>query len=188
MACLFHVRRSGEPAALVDGKAGPLDVVVADPVVEIRAFEGKLPLTAKVTEAALLHLIDALSVGLAAAGSPAGAPYRGLATDLAHGGAATVFGFSSGASAADPRARRRGIAGGDRHRRIFRRAARSPGDGARCDCALKQGARATSLLRCAGRSACAHARRPAARSTPRVPVHCAAPACSRTCSERFIAR
>ena len=60
-----------------------------------------VPLTAEAAEAALLHLIDAVGVGLAAAGSPVGAPYRGLATDLAQGGAATVFGFSSGASPAD---------------------------------------------------------------------------------------
>jgi 2-methylcitrate dehydratase PrpD len=54
-----------------------------------------------VTTAARLHLLDAIGVGLAAAGSPIGAAYRGLAADLVKGGPATVFGQSTGASASD---------------------------------------------------------------------------------------
>lgn len=59
------------------------------------------PLPQSVALAARLHLLDACGVGLAAAGSPVGAAYRGLALDLAKGGAATVFGQASGATAAD---------------------------------------------------------------------------------------
>ncbi len=59
------------------------------------------PLPEDVATAARLHLLDAIGVGLAAAGSPIGAAYRGLAADLVKGGPATVFGQSSGASAAD---------------------------------------------------------------------------------------
>ena len=54
-----------------------------------------------VTTAARLHLLDAIGVGLAAAASPIGAAYRGLAADLVKGGPATVFGHSAGASASD---------------------------------------------------------------------------------------
>ena len=54
-----------------------------------------------VMTAARLHLLDAIGVGLAAAGSPIGAAYRGLAADLVKGGPATVFGQSTGAGAAD---------------------------------------------------------------------------------------
>jgi 2-methylcitrate dehydratase PrpD len=66
----------------------------------VRAVSSK-PLPEDVTTAARLHLLDAIGVGLAAAGSPIGAAYRGLAADLVKGGPATVFGQSSGASAAD---------------------------------------------------------------------------------------
>lgn len=51
--------------------------------------------------AAWLHFLDAIGVGLAAAGSPIGAAYRGFAADIAKSGPATVFGQSTGASAAD---------------------------------------------------------------------------------------
>ena len=54
-----------------------------------------------VATAARLHFLDAIGVGLAAAGSPIGAAYRTYAADVAKGGPATVFGQSSGASAAD---------------------------------------------------------------------------------------
>ena len=56
------------------------------------------PLPESVAQAARLHLLDAIGVGLAAAGSPVGAAYRGLAQELGKGGAATVFGQSSGSS------------------------------------------------------------------------------------------
>ena len=59
------------------------------------------PLPGDVATAARLHLLDAIGVGLAAAGSPIGAAYRGLADELVKGGPATVFGQSTGASAAD---------------------------------------------------------------------------------------
>ena len=51
--------------------------------------------------AARLHLLDAIGVGLASAGSPIGAAYRAYAADVAKGGPATVFGQATGASAAD---------------------------------------------------------------------------------------
>jgi 2-methylcitrate dehydratase PrpD len=59
------------------------------------------PLGEDVASAARLHLLDACGVGLAAAGSPVGAAYRGLAEELAKGGAATVFGHAAGAAPAD---------------------------------------------------------------------------------------
>lgn len=59
------------------------------------------PLPQDVAQAARLHLLDACGVGLAAAGSPAGAAYRGIAQEVAKGGPATVFGNASGATAAD---------------------------------------------------------------------------------------
>ena len=59
------------------------------------------PLPQNVALAARLHLLDALGVGLASAGSPIGAAYRGFAAEVAKGGAATVFGQASGAAAAD---------------------------------------------------------------------------------------
>jgi 2-methylcitrate dehydratase PrpD len=54
-----------------------------------------------VATAARLHFLDAIGVGLAAAGSPIGAAYRGLAADMVKGGPATVFGQTTGASAPD---------------------------------------------------------------------------------------
>ena len=59
------------------------------------------PLPASAVLAAQLHLLDAIGVGLAAAGSPVGAAYRGLARDITQGGPSTVFGQAAGASAAD---------------------------------------------------------------------------------------
>ncbi|MGE5792381.1 MAG: MmgE/PrpD family protein [Bacteroidota bacterium] len=61
----------------------------------------RAPLPEDVALAARLHLLDACGVGLAAAGSAVGAAYRGLAAELAKGGAATVFGQSAGAAPAD---------------------------------------------------------------------------------------
>ena len=51
--------------------------------------------------AAALHFIDALGVGLAAAGSPVGAAYREAGRQFASGGPATAFGMATGAAAAD---------------------------------------------------------------------------------------
>jgi 2-methylcitrate dehydratase PrpD len=65
-----------------------------------RAIAGT-PLPEEVATAARLHLLDAIGVGLAAAGSPIGAAYRAYAAEVAKGGPATVFGQASGASAAD---------------------------------------------------------------------------------------
>jgi 2-methylcitrate dehydratase PrpD len=59
------------------------------------------PLPEEVATAARLHLLDAIGVGLAAAGSPIGAAYRGFAAEVVKGGPATVFGQSTGAGAAD---------------------------------------------------------------------------------------
>jgi len=59
------------------------------------------PLPENVALAARLHLLDAVGVGLASAESPVGAAYRDFARDVARGGPATVFGQSSGATAAD---------------------------------------------------------------------------------------
>ena len=59
------------------------------------------PLPDDVATAARLHFLDAIGVGLAAAGSPIGAAYRTYAAEIAKGGPATVFGQASGASAAD---------------------------------------------------------------------------------------
>jgi 2-methylcitrate dehydratase PrpD len=66
----------------------------------LRSTSGR-PLPEPVAEAARLHLLDAIGVGLAAASSPVGAAYRGLASTMATGGPATMFGNSKGAPAAD---------------------------------------------------------------------------------------
>lgn len=54
-----------------------------------------------VARAAALHFTDALGVGLAAAGSPVGAPYRLYSRNSSSRGPATVFGETQGAAAAD---------------------------------------------------------------------------------------
>jgi 2-methylcitrate dehydratase PrpD len=54
-----------------------------------------------VAQAARLHLLDALGVGLAASASAVGRPYRHLAAETARGGAASVFGQVTGAAPAD---------------------------------------------------------------------------------------
>jgi 2-methylcitrate dehydratase PrpD len=69
----------------------------------VRAIRGfsHTSLPEDVATAARLHFLDAIGVGLAAAGSPIGEAYRRLAAELVKGGPATVFGQSTGASAAD---------------------------------------------------------------------------------------
>jgi 2-methylcitrate dehydratase PrpD len=59
------------------------------------------PLPENVALAARLHLLDAVGVGLASAGSPVGAAYRNLAQEVTKDGVATVLGQTSGATAAD---------------------------------------------------------------------------------------
>ena len=59
------------------------------------------PLPAQVAQAAGLHFLDALGVGLASAGSPVGAAYRDFAKDVVGVGPATVLGQASGAKPAD---------------------------------------------------------------------------------------
>jgi 2-methylcitrate dehydratase PrpD len=59
------------------------------------------PLPEPVAQAALLHFVDALGVGLAAAGSAVGTPYRNATSALATGGPSSVFGSAAGAAPAD---------------------------------------------------------------------------------------
>lgn len=58
-------------------------------------------LPSEVAQAARLHLLDAVGVGLASAGSAIGAPYRAYAQRHTPAGPATVFGRPQGAAAAD---------------------------------------------------------------------------------------
>ena len=60
-----------------------------------------MPLPEEVSQAARLHFMDALGVGLAAAGSPVGTPYRIFSKGNSDRGPATILGRSHGASAAD---------------------------------------------------------------------------------------
>ena len=76
-------------------------MTLARELVRAAARASKAPLPEDVALAARLHLLDAIGVGLAAAGSPIGAAYRGFAAEVVKGGPATVFGQSTGASAAD---------------------------------------------------------------------------------------
>ena len=59
------------------------------------------PLSPELRLAASLHFIDAMGVGLAAAGSPVGLAYREVGQRWARGGPATVLGQSLGATPAD---------------------------------------------------------------------------------------
>ncbi|GJD53137.1 hypothetical protein OPKNFCMD_5908 [Methylobacterium crusticola] len=61
----------------------------------------RAPLPGAVAQAARLHLLDAVGVGLAAAGSPAGAPYRRFAAASGRGGPAGILGAPAGAAPAD---------------------------------------------------------------------------------------
>ncbi len=66
----------------------------------VRAFAAIAgrPLPAVVSQAALLRLRDAIGVGLAAAGSPVGQPYRRIAERSGHG-LASMFGAATGTTA-----------------------------------------------------------------------------------------
>lgn len=55
----------------------------------------------EVAQAARLHMADAIGVGLAAAASPVGQPWRGHGAAVATGGPASVFGQTQGARPAD---------------------------------------------------------------------------------------
>ena len=59
------------------------------------------PLPAEVAKAARLHFLDALGVGLAAAGSPVGTPYRLYSKSISNRGPATILGETQGGAAAD---------------------------------------------------------------------------------------
>lgn len=67
----------------------------------VRAMRTCSCLPDEVLTAARLHFLDAIGVGLAAAGSQIGAAYRELTTSLARGGPATVLGHAATAGAAD---------------------------------------------------------------------------------------
>ena len=60
---------------------------------------GERPLPENVAQAARLHLLDAVGVGLGAAATKMGASYRGVARELAGVGDASVFGSDRTASA-----------------------------------------------------------------------------------------
>jgi len=76
-------------------------VTLARELVRAARAAAGTPLPEDAATAARLHFLDAIGVGLAAAGSPIGAAYRAYAAEVAKGGPATVFGQSDGASAAD---------------------------------------------------------------------------------------
>jgi len=76
-------------------------VTLARELVRTSRTAAGTPLPEDVATAARLHFLDAIGVGLAAAGSPIGAAYRAYAAEVAKGGLATVFGQATGASAAD---------------------------------------------------------------------------------------
>ncbi|HZS67658.1 MAG TPA: MmgE/PrpD family protein [Burkholderiales bacterium] len=76
-------------------------MTLARELVRTARATAKTPLPEDVATAARLHFLDAIGVGLAAAGSPIGAAYRAYAAEVAKGGPATVFGQSTGAAAAD---------------------------------------------------------------------------------------
>ncbi|NNM75126.1 MmgE/PrpD family protein [Enterovirga aerilata] len=69
----------------------------------VRQFRSlvRQPLPAEVEEAAKLHLLDALGVGLAARASSVGRPYSRYAAGVALGGPATVLGSAMGAPASE---------------------------------------------------------------------------------------
>lgn len=76
-------------------------MTLARELVQALRAASRSPLPDGVALAARLHLLDALGVGLASAGSQVGAAYRDFARGIARGGPATILGQASGASAAD---------------------------------------------------------------------------------------
>ena len=76
-------------------------MTLARELVRAARVAAQTPLPEDAALAARLHLLDAIGVGLASAGSPIGAAYRGLAAEIVKGGPSTVFGQAGGASAAD---------------------------------------------------------------------------------------
>lgn len=67
----------------------------------VRRWRRPAALPEVVAASARLHLADAIGVGLAAAASPVGRPYRNYAGTMATGGPVTVFGLAAGAGAAE---------------------------------------------------------------------------------------
>ena len=98
-----HPRRQGAPRqGMARGPRWHGEVLtLARELVRALRTTGATPLPEDVATAARLHFLDAMGVGLAAAGSPIGAAYRAYAAEVAKGGPATVFGQATGASAAD---------------------------------------------------------------------------------------
>jgi 2-methylcitrate dehydratase PrpD len=64
---------------------------LARDLVRVLARSAEAPLPREVAKAACLHLLDAIGVGLASAGTQVGQPYRHFANETAHGGSASVF-------------------------------------------------------------------------------------------------
>lgn len=76
------------------------DVTLARELVRALRASARAPLPGAVAAAARLHLLDAIGVGLAAAGSPVGRPYSNAFVQLSEG-PATVFGKTRGVSPPD---------------------------------------------------------------------------------------
>jgi 2-methylcitrate dehydratase PrpD len=76
-------------------------VTLARNLVRALRATAREPLPERVRAAARLHLLDAIGVGLAAAGSSIGLPYKKIFFQVNASGPATVFGQAGGASAAD---------------------------------------------------------------------------------------
>ncbi|MSQ64237.1 MAG: MmgE/PrpD family protein [Betaproteobacteria bacterium] len=76
-------------------------MTLARELVQALRATARQPLPDDVARAAALHFVDALGVGLAAAGSSVGAAYREAGRQLANGGPATAFGMTAGAATAD---------------------------------------------------------------------------------------
>ena len=67
----------------------------------VRKWRQAPVLPGDVVDAAKLHLLDSIGVGLAASRQHVGEPYRRFSAEIANSGPASVFGASGGASAAD---------------------------------------------------------------------------------------
>jgi 2-methylcitrate dehydratase PrpD len=76
-------------------------VTLARKLVQALRTLAKEPLPDDISSAARLHLLDSIGVGLAAAASDVGSHYIKFAREMTYGGAASVFGMPTGASAAD---------------------------------------------------------------------------------------
>lgn len=81
--------------------SGKKNLTLARDLVRALRAVSTRPLPAPVAQAAKLHFIDAMGVGLAAAGSPAGVPYRLFSKEIPKQGPATILGETHGAAPAD---------------------------------------------------------------------------------------